>query len=78
MEEDIENIKTPVYLFNGDDSTYFEINKCVETFHHCLNGKRDLYIHSEPGLEHTIGEEGFVLLRKYFDKFVGRKPLEGI
>ena len=43
-----------------------------------FNGKRELYIHIEPGLEHSIGEEGLLLMRKYFDKFIGRKPLEGL
>ena len=43
-----------------------------------MTRQRFVKIIPEPGLEHTIGEEGLLLMRKYFDKFVGRKPLEGL
>jgi len=34
------------------------------------NGMRNVTIHKEPGLLHTIGEKGFELMRNFFQKFV--------
>ena len=73
-----ENNSTPIYVYHGmaDPMVNWELAKASYELIDKTN--REYNSHAEPGLEHTIGEEGLILMRKYFDKFIGRKPLEGI
>ena len=68
----------PIFVNHGDKDRVVAKEFAFETYEKIPKHGREFITNVEPGLEHTIGEEGLLLLRKYFDKFTGRKPLEGL
>ena len=74
----IANEDLPVFVFHGSNDDTIDCEEAKYSYESFPKRGREFTMYVAPGLGHTIGEEGLLLMRKYFDKFVGRKPLEGL
>ncbi len=67
------NQKTPILAYHGEADPMIQWWIAEDSYKQMDNSKREFSVHTEKGLEHSIGEKGLVLMRKYFDKFIGRE-----